>query len=154
VNEQDAEELRKHFEARKLRARENSLYRKYGLTLEGYRQILDKQGGKCLICGSEGSVRWDPRVGDYRTYDLVVDHDHKTDKFRGLLCHGCNALLGEIEAPPPRANAPVLSVGLGVSPPAIDPTLTGADKIRAICRASWREHLADRVVLYLEGKLA
>jgi len=153
MNEQDAEELRKHLEAKGERAREAALIRKYGIDAEDYSRMLASQNGKCLICGSIGSVRWNPRAGDYQTQRLVVDHDHKTGKVRGLLCHGCNGLLGEIEARPGRPNAPVVSIGQG-EPPCVDPTLTGEDRIRAVCRASWREHLADRVVLYLEGKLA
>jgi transcription elongation factor Elf1 len=34
----------------------------------------------CTICGDEDS--------------LVVDHDHKTNKIRGLLCNRCNKGLG------------------------------------------------------------
>lgn len=41
-------------------------------------KVLDKQS--CEICG-----------GDNR---LVVDHDHKTNKVRGRLCHGCNVAIG------------------------------------------------------------
>lgn len=34
----------------------------------------------CMICNS--------------TLNLVVDHDHKTKKIRGILCHHCNVGLG------------------------------------------------------------
>jgi|DEB0MinimDraft_4_1074332.scaffolds.fasta_scaffold82317_1 hypothetical protein len=36
--------------------------------------------GKCATCGS--------------TNRLCIDHDHKTNKPRGLLCHNCNTALG------------------------------------------------------------
>ena len=37
----------------------------------------------CEICG--------------KTEKLCVDHDHKTKKFRGLLCQACNRALGWYE---------------------------------------------------------
>ncbi len=53
----------------------------YGLTLEDYNKLVEKQEGKCAICG---------RLDD----NLHVDHDHKTGQVRGLLCKLCNPLLG------------------------------------------------------------
>lgn len=58
---------------------------KYGLTLEQYEQMLVKQGGVCAICGT------DKNSGGHM---LVVDHDHETEKVRGLLCHKCNRAIG------------------------------------------------------------
>ena len=50
---------------------------KIGWTFEQYEEELAKG---CPICGSKS--------------DLVFDHDHKSDKFRSLLCNKCNRLLG------------------------------------------------------------
>lgn len=54
----------------------------YGLSLEDWHELLDKQNGVCAICGE--------------SFDkLCVDHDHKTGQVRGLLCDKCNKGLGQ-----------------------------------------------------------
>lgn len=70
----------------KLNKRKN-LLKSYGLTLEEYDRILNEQDGLCKICK-------DPTAKHWRTDKLFVDHDHKTGKVRGLLCHDCNYGLG------------------------------------------------------------
>ena len=55
---------------------------RYGITKEQYEKLLEEQGGRCAICK--------------RFRKLVVDHDHKTKQVRGLLCSGCNILLGHL----------------------------------------------------------
>ena len=47
-----------------------------------------RQGGSCALCGD----------ADLRECPLVVDHDHATDLVRGLLCRGCNRLVGIVES--------------------------------------------------------
>lgn len=63
--------------------------KKFGITLDGYRNLLKLQGGKCAICGSE--------IGDSVGNRLYVDHDHETGKVRGLLCSRCNFGLGNFK---------------------------------------------------------
>lgn len=54
-----------------------------------YNDLLHRQGGICAICGSPpGSKR------------LAIDHDHKTDKVRGLLCFRCNVAVGFLRDDP------------------------------------------------------
>ena len=69
----------------RLRRRRRHLLEEYGLSLEVYQKMLDKQGGKCAICG-------------YKSPDkpLSVDHDHANGKIRGLLCAWCNTTLGQV----------------------------------------------------------
>jgi len=59
------------------------LRRQYNLTLKQYDEMLKAQGGVCAICGEDNGER-----------NLVVDHNHETNKIRGLLCTKCNAALG------------------------------------------------------------
>ena len=70
------------------------LKRQYGLSLEDYDRMLEQQGGVCAIC-HKPVVLVDPRSGAVKR--LSVDHDHETGKVRGLLCHKCNALLGQAD---------------------------------------------------------
>ncbi|MFE9660328.1 endonuclease domain-containing protein [Streptomyces sp. NPDC005955] len=53
----------------------------YGLTAEDYRRLYEAQGGKCAICL------------ETRKANLAVDHCHKTNAVRGLLCARCNGAL-------------------------------------------------------------
>lgn len=61
--------------------------KKYGITLDEYNSLLEKQGGKCAICGITREECNDKRA-------LPVDHDHETGHVRGILCHSCNRALG------------------------------------------------------------
>ena len=56
-------------------------WRIYGITKDEYERALKECGGKCPACGKT---------------DLVIDHDHKTGKFRGLICRYCNLALGAV----------------------------------------------------------
>lgn len=69
------------------------LYRlkKMGLSIfevEKAKMALRNHKGICEICGSnkpKGMGGW------------LIDHNHKTKKFRGILCTKCNALLGFVK---------------------------------------------------------
>lgn len=58
-------------------------YAKYDMTEDDYLEMLEKQNGKCAICGKEIVDR-----------HLFVDHSHDTGEVRGLLCHHCNIGIG------------------------------------------------------------
>ena len=62
--------------------------RRYGITKEQYLAMLDEQGGACAICRG---------APDGKDKSLVVDHDHKTGKVRGLLCNKCNWAIGHFK---------------------------------------------------------
>lgn len=62
-----------------------SLRKKYKMTLEDFHDRLAAQNGACAIC-----KRTDP---GWRK-DWHIDHDHKTERVRGILCQACNLLLG------------------------------------------------------------
>ena len=60
----------------------------YGITLEQYNKIFEKQKGKCAIC---------KRHQKELTRTLCVDHNHKTKQVRGLLCLTCNTDVSVVE---------------------------------------------------------
>jgi hypothetical protein len=68
--------------------------RRYGLTIEDYERLWDKQGGKCANPRCAATFL---RSAMNRKVDgLHVDHDHVTGRVRGLLCPRCNTALGHI----------------------------------------------------------
>lgn len=63
---------------------------KYGLTEEQYIDMLNARENKCAICGQEETSK--NKNGAIKR--LSIDHDHRTDEIRGLLCSRCNLILG------------------------------------------------------------
>ena len=75
----------------KEKLREERLMREYGLCKNDYNNIFEKQDGLCAICGDKiNSIFMEHNKNNC----VHVDHDHKTKKIRGLLCHNCNIFLG------------------------------------------------------------
>lgn len=75
--------------ARKAAGKRNSTYnpstrrkRIYGLTDSEYVIMLSNQGGHCATCPE--------------TERLVIDHNHRTNEVRGILCDSCNTVLGRV----------------------------------------------------------
>lgn len=60
-------------------------YEKYDITEEDYQKMFEAQNGECMICGTHQ---------DKFNYSLHIDHNHKTNKVRGLLCFKCNNGIG------------------------------------------------------------
>jgi hypothetical protein len=70
----------------------------FGITINEYMEMHNRQGGVCKICGQPETKKQRRGKSQKVTADsLHVDHDHKSGKIRGLLCNRCNHLLGEAE---------------------------------------------------------
>lgn len=78
----------------KRRNRTDRLKRSYGITIEDVVRTLINQHGLCANrgCGKEISI--EVKTGENRA---VVDHCHRTGKFRAILCMSCNLELGKLE---------------------------------------------------------
>ena len=68
--------------------RKANLKKRYNLSTEEYEYMSFKQGHKCAICDETSDKK------------LSVDHDHKTEVIRGLLCNTCNTALGQFKDDP------------------------------------------------------
>jgi hypothetical protein len=78
-------ELGRKYYANNRRKKANRRYlQKYGITIEQKEQFLKNQDNKCAICQTTdpGSRNWH------------LDHDHKKNVIRGILCENCNHGLG------------------------------------------------------------
>lgn len=67
----------------------------YGISLEDYDVMLERQNGACAICGRKPNER------------LAVDHCHATGTVRGLLCAKCNSGLAFYQDNPERLLAAI-----------------------------------------------
>jgi hypothetical protein len=63
------------------------LKQNWGLTLQQYDDMLEKQGNCCAIC----------KTDDFGKTRGAIDHDHITGKIRGILCNNCNNGLGRFK---------------------------------------------------------
>jgi recombination endonuclease VII len=72
------------------RANLNFRKTRYGLEYEDYQRMLKLQGDACAIC----RVPFDDKIGGKRP---CVDHEHTTNRVRGILCHGCNLKLAAVD---------------------------------------------------------
>lgn len=69
--------------------RDTNLKQRFGISLEQYKEMLEKQGGVCAICGGS-----EPKSLGSSKQSFSVDHCHDTGRIRGLLCSSCNRGLG------------------------------------------------------------
>jgi len=89
-NKERAKIVRKAYRDRPEIAEKYRYYKKYwywkkiNFSQNDYDKLYLKQNGKCLICGKYFEK-------------LNVDHNHKTNKIRGLLCMPCNTFVGKLE---------------------------------------------------------
>jgi len=69
---------------------------KYGMSSDEHDRLFEKQGCACAACGTTEPLtknKWH------------IDHDHKTGKVRGVLCHPCNTAAGVAGDDPVRLRA-------------------------------------------------
>jgi Recombination endonuclease VII len=83
ANAQRWRDANKEESARRVRAAH--LMKNYGLTVEQYDELLERQDGRCGLCHQELTTQ-------------ALDHDHETGAVRGIIHTRCNlalALLGD-----------------------------------------------------------
>lgn len=68
-----------------------NLRNRYGVTLAQFEFLLDSQEYACAICGME--LNADLAYKGQSTKP-IVDHCHETGDVRGILCNGCNLIIG------------------------------------------------------------
>lgn len=99
--------------------RNYELLKNFGITIEDYNAMHDKQNGLCAICKQP-----ETRLNKSGTlHRLAVDHCHKTGKVRGLLCFKCNAAIGFFE----KRDIPIIDVELYLAQYRDEPIDTEAD---------------------------
>jgi hypothetical protein len=82
---QDAGKVRETVRRSQAKGRRRRLY---GISDETYQAMVVEQEGRCRICNKIPP----PPMGTYG--GLVIDHCHRTQVVRGLLCHSCNRGIG------------------------------------------------------------
>ena len=91
----EGQEYYREREQQRTRSREErkhiELRWRYGITLETWNDMSKAQNHRCAICRKKT--------------DLHTDHNHKTNKVRGLLCNNCNNGLGRFKDDPARLRA-------------------------------------------------
>ena len=67
-----------------IRSKNNWLQTNYGLTIDDWNNMIQKQNGSCAIC----KTKLDKGKSTH------VDHNHENGEIRGILCADCNWAIG------------------------------------------------------------
>jgi hypothetical protein len=86
AKEKRLQEKRDYKQNNKEKVQNEYLVRTYGITLAIKHRIAELQNYQCAGC----LLSFDKE----HLRDAFIDHCHKTDEIRGLLCHNCNVALG------------------------------------------------------------
>lgn len=91
-NDRTQDRRKKYRDLNVNKSKQYRLMYKFNITEDAYQDMFDKQEGKCAICKK-------PEKAVLRGVikRLAVDHCHKTNEIRGLLCTACNTKLGVLE---------------------------------------------------------
>ena len=76
--------VKEHREERNEYSRKWHLKDKFNLSYEDWLVMWESQNERCAICG-------EPFISPS---NACIDHNHKTNEIRGLLCRKCNAAIG------------------------------------------------------------
>ena len=76
---------KRYYQQNKRRINQRTFIKTHGVGLTYKNLLLASQGFKCAICG---------KVLKPNSSEACLDHDHKTDEIRGVLCRLCNAYIG------------------------------------------------------------
>ena len=64
--------------------------KKYGISEEDFYRMLEEQNNSCKIC----KTHFKEEAAFSKKRSLYIDHEHVTNKVRGLLCNKCNTGIG------------------------------------------------------------
>ena len=68
---------------------------KYGVTRAQYDALRERAHFRCEICKRHEDDM--PKSNRYAGISLHLDHDHRANRVRGVLCFHCNAMLGHAQ---------------------------------------------------------
>jgi hypothetical protein len=89
-NKEKLQSQRKAYRTKYAQQEKNyALKRKFGISLEEYNLMFEKQKGACAICNRPERVMCEGKIKN-----LCIDHNHDTGKVRQLLCNSCNTAIG------------------------------------------------------------
>ena len=75
-----------YYRNNKRRKQDYDLRRNYGISIEEYDKLAKLQNYRCAICKTTKTAKNKSR--------FAVDHNHRTNQVRGLLCDTCNQAIG------------------------------------------------------------
>src|SRR6266566_4086586 len=80
--------------------RTKDLFNRHGITPPEWERMWREQAGYCRCCSNLMTVMPSGAGSGPRNSDACVDHCHNLNYIRGLLCSGCNKLVGQLENMP------------------------------------------------------